>query len=914
MSAGAFDPDVLAAEWFDQDAVPEGWFDRDLMNVGGAGAASPTITESLTLADSIARSPQAAARTVTESITFSDSIARAPQAQPRTVTESITFSESVARAPSTRTRSLTETLTLSESLARASLAILRTMAEALSLSETVVGGRISPRTITETLSFVDSAARSLTVARSLTESITFSDSITRVAQLRVRTLAESIAFTDTVAGGRIAPRSITESLTLVDTVARALAVTRSLTESLTLSDSITRAAQTRLRTMTESLALAETIARAPSTRVRTLNEPLALADSIARSLAVARTLTEALTFAETIARAPTARPRTISESLSLSDSILVASNGAVSMAETLHLSEAFSRAPITRPRTITETLHFADAVAAIRVSPRTVSESLTFNETITRAPASRPRTMSDAIHLSDAMSRTLVSTRALIESLTLSEAIVKHWVGSRLLTESLTFTDILTPAASGYVHTFLPDTLLANAVLTGVVSPQISNGLVTEKLGAGLITAFAATGTAAAGTGTGILPADYTTGSEGYNGSLRDKPLTTDQIHVGDTVGPVVTFVSPVEGGRYFGDMTVKALAVDPDIPGSGVFLTAFRTDTTAGAPERIIYYPGPYRYLVDTPLTLTDGTHTIYCRAQDFDNNVGADASVTFTIDNVEYLTSTDPRPIRGYNYHVVFEDTFDGPNIDRDVWDTHIWYDGSPNPLWTDFQTIEDGMAHLRTRREWVGSAGINYPKNTMTTMNSFNFQYGYIEARMKWTDGKGSWPGLWLYSQRHATNPDFPAVNSYCDLHGLNTDRCIAGEIDVFEGQGGPNNLPDFPLTPPQREWYYGTLHRNSAYPTYGVPDQQRPNPNSYNTGGTNLTADFHVYSALWTPDEVVFYLDEQELGRGDAFESLKQPMFILLQEWTGGWAWPLSEDPAETPDLLESVWDYVRVWQL
>src|SRR5205085_3952848 len=116
----------------------------------------------------------------------------------------------------------------------------------------------------------------------------------------------------------------------------------------------------------------------------------------------------------------------------------------------------------------------------------------------------------------------------------------------------------------------------------------------------------------------------------------------------------------------------------------------------------------------------------------------------------------------------------------------------------------------------------------------------------------------------------------------------EQCYGAEIDVFEGLGGPSPHPDEGWAP-TREVYYGTIHRNTPG-IYGQPDNTNPNA-AYPTG-IDLTQDFHIYSALWTPDEVVWYLDERELMRYPAYLSLSQPMFILLDMWSGGWEWAIS----------------------
>jgi beta-glucanase (GH16 family) len=252
------------------------------------------------------------------------------------------------------------------------------------------------------------------------------------------------------------------------------------------------------------------------------------------------------------------------------------------------------------------------------------------------------------------------------------------------------------------------------------------------------------------------------------------------------------------------------------------------------------------------------------------------------------------EPSPVAGMGYHQAFRDDFD--TLNRAVWDNHIWYDGPPSSAWTNFQFAQNGILHLATSRDHGCGSGCNYPINTVTTQSSGKrFQYGYFEARMKWSGGHGAWPGFWLLSYRHATNPSWPSVNPICSQLGEPVSHCYAAELDVFEGQGS------------EPQAFYGTIHRNSCG-CYGVGDQQ--NGNNWQTGGVDLTADFHTYGMLWTPTQVSWYLDGRLMMSATPYDSLNQPMFLLLQMWTGGW----THDPdATTPTTIETQVDYAQVWQ-
>jgi hypothetical protein len=287
----------------------------------------------------------------------------------------------------------------------------------------------------------------------------------------------------------------------------------------------------------------------------------------------------------------------------------------------------------------------------------------------------------------------------------------------------------------------------------------------------------------------------------------------------------------------------------------------------------------------------LPAASHTFAVRAKDAAGNVDATpATFTWTVQDSTGGGSggtgggggTEPAPIAGLGYHQVFRDDFN--TLDRSVWDDHIWYDDAPDPNWSGFQAVDsNGILHLRSSRfmTYSGCSANCYPINTITTQSSGKtFQYGYFEVRMKWPKGDGAWPGFWLYSYKHATD------SSQCTTQ--------AGEIDVMEGQGSePNN-------------WYGTVHSN----TNGCSPSDNQNGNNFQETNTDLTAGFHTYAVKWTPSSVTWYLDGVQTHTAPTYATDNQPMFLLLQEWTGGW----TKDPdSTTPDVLDNQIDYVTAWQ-
>ena len=237
-------------------------------------------------------------------------------------------------------------------------------------------------------------------------------------------------------------------------------------------------------------------------------------------------------------------------------------------------------------------------------------------------------------------------------------------------------------------------------------------------------------------------------------------------------------------------------------------------------------------------------------------------------------------PSPIAGKGYRQVFGNEFN--SLNRGVWDDHIWYDDPPGRAWAPTHYVHGGILNLVSRRNdrYPGCDSNCYPISTATTFSSRkSFQHGYFEARIRWTKGAGSWPAFWLISTGWAK-----------------TGSCAtpSGELDVMEGQGiEPTVL-------------YGTIHKDSAGRCGG--DVQ--NDNNYQPVGTDLTKAFHTYAALWTASKVSWYLDNRLIMSAPTYSSDNQPMFLLLQMWSGGW----TRDPdSTTPQELRTQVDWVRVWQ-
>ena len=153
---------------------------------------------------------------------------------------------------------------------------------------------------------------------------------------------------------------------------------------------------------------------------------------------------------------------------------------------------------------------------------------------------------------------------------------------------------------------------------------------------------------------------------------------------------------------------------------------------------------------------------------------------------------------------------------------------------------------------------------------------FAYGLFEIRCRLAPGAGTWPAFWLYSG--------------------------PSEIDIFEGGDEP----------------YVTKRANSNNVQYlpQDPTQSRASQFFYRQdSGADLTADFHTYSATWTPARVTFFLDGKRIRTVEAAQvpTATSPATVIanlaILSYANPATWP--QTPAGPRTAL--VIDYIRVYK-
>jgi beta-glucanase (GH16 family) len=250
-----------------------------------------------------------------------------------------------------------------------------------------------------------------------------------------------------------------------------------------------------------------------------------------------------------------------------------------------------------------------------------------------------------------------------------------------------------------------------------------------------------------------------------------------------------------------------------------------------------------------------------------------------------------------------LVFNDEFNGTELDRTKWSTRFAYSNETLDHLSqngEEQRYRDNGNHILKDGVLKLVAGLSSDqdhKYESGMIRSFaTFYYGYFEARVKQPAGRGTWPAFWLTADQDATGDFF-----------------WPPEIDIFDNA---NNGKDDDSS---------TVHSGVS----PVPGSVRSGEYIRRLDGFNtklhsiripgsLTEQYHVYGLLWGPETVTVFLDGEEIYSQwyswiNANGQRPGPAHILLNLAIGGpWAGRYGVDESAFPQALQI--DYVRVCRL
>ena len=206
-----------------------------------------------------------------------------------------------------------------------------------------------------------------------------------------------------------------------------------------------------------------------------------------------------------------------------------------------------------------------------------------------------------------------------------------------------------------------------------------------------------------------------------------------------------------------------------------------------------------------------------------------------------IERLATFDPVKA---GWPLVFEDEFEGNEVDWSKWYFPHYAGQHKDCVHT------DGEGHLVVEAKDDGTGKIVTDGIWSTTA----LEYGYFEARLKFTKVPGWWAAFWLYG-------------------GINTNPFIDGfEIDIFE---------DYYTRPREGDSRFTGLLDHNNHVTVGA------NTKSWNFT-TKVPGDFddwHVIACKWTPFEISYYMDGKLMGAKAGHGAYDSVTFDAIHHFAG-----------------------------
>ena len=216
-----------------------------------------------------------------------------------------------------------------------------------------------------------------------------------------------------------------------------------------------------------------------------------------------------------------------------------------------------------------------------------------------------------------------------------------------------------------------------------------------------------------------------------------------------------------------------------------------------------------------------------------------------------------------------------------------------------------VEDGNLVMRSWKEEDTSISDGKPYSTnmsMTTRDSCNYCYGYLEMKAKVPFGKGCWPSFWMVQREDMRN------------EGVNW----MSEIDIFEVFGSKNAL-----VPNIHKWYNNTANN------YHVQlDGTRKTAYKFENY-ENLSDEYHIYGFYWDEEKMVFSVDGEDyctiditpetgdFGQYKGMDGFHTPNYIILNNFlfTPEASWipdgAMVDDNVKYP--VTYTVDYIRLYQ-
>lgn len=237
-----------------------------------------------------------------------------------------------------------------------------------------------------------------------------------------------------------------------------------------------------------------------------------------------------------------------------------------------------------------------------------------------------------------------------------------------------------------------------------------------------------------------------------------------------------------------------------------------------------------------------------------------------------------------------LVWADEFEGSSLKTENWQLEVgpkgtWYNNELQGYTNgDNVEVRDGCLVITAKEDLTSTR--------MKSQDKKYFTYGKLTARIKMSNGHGSWPAFWMLGQNIGTN-EWP--------------RC--GEIDIMEHANSDTYI-------------YNTLHWNTAGWQSGAAATH-----AYYGTKTHETAqvavmdvsEWHEYTCVWTESSIKMYVDGVQTfvmsiaGSDAGIAAFHKPFFVLFNFAMGG-DFMGEYNPGTFTNLPWQMYvDYIRLYQ-
>lgn len=234
-----------------------------------------------------------------------------------------------------------------------------------------------------------------------------------------------------------------------------------------------------------------------------------------------------------------------------------------------------------------------------------------------------------------------------------------------------------------------------------------------------------------------------------------------------------------------------------------------------------------------------------------------------------------------------LIWSDEFEGDTLDPSRWTVVEDCGGGGNEERQCYTapavSLRDGQLVLTATHAVTTATMRSYASGKVHTRGLASFRYGRIEVRARMPQGQGLWPAIWMLPEHDNYGP-YPQ----------------SGEIDIAEAVNLGVGCAGC------RDRFYGARHHGPA------PDQ-----NSEESGSIEIktSAAFHLFALDWTPEQMIWLVDDVAYLRADGAPPWDQRFHLILNLAVGGiWAETSGARGVDDDHFpAELLVDYVRVYE-